>query len=69
MIPFTLNSTKYKLIASDKQVSDCLETDAGRENMRRAGKRDYTEGHQETFRNDEYMHYLVRCDGFTTVYL
>lgn len=66
VIPLIENSTK--LIPNDrKQPSDCLGIVVRKEKMRREGKRDYIEAHQEIFGDGGYINYFDWGDGFMTL--
>ena len=66
MISFIENSRKCKLnCLGVKQISSCL----GMKNCGEGHERRITEGHEETFGSDGYLHYLDHGDHFMGVYI
>lgn len=64
---FTFNSRKCKLKYGDrKEISGCLGLMVGGRERSEGGT---SEGHEETFRGDQYIHYLDGDDGFIDVYI
>lgn len=67
MIQLIQNSTKCKLISSDtNRPVICLGTGMGKESMKRARRRGFTEAHEDTFGDDVY-NYLNCGNGFITL--